>query len=94
LFYSISFDIVKQISSSNNSPENIFIFFVYKNIFVLGFEEIFNQNINSILPTTGYSHFQIQIRLLHSEGFPNQSSVTYDYLDHKPWKSVEFNEGK
>jgi hypothetical protein len=94
LFYSISFEIVKQICSSNNSSENIFSFFVYKKIFLLDFDEILNDNINEILSTTVHSHFHIQIRLLHSEGLPDQSCKIDDYLDHKPWESAEFHEGK
>ncbi len=55
--------------------------------------DITMNNVNSILTITGLNCFHIQIRLIHSEGFPSESPKIY-YKNCKPWISEVFIESK
>jgi hypothetical protein len=64
-----------------------------KYFFLLVTYDISTDSINSILSITGLNRFRVQIRLLHSEGFPTQSSIKY-YNNCAIWESEDFTEGK
>jgi hypothetical protein len=72
-----------RISSEKDSIKYFFLLVTY---------DISAENIHSAVSTTDFHDFCIQIRLLHSDGFP--SELSKEYYDCETWSSKEFTEGK